>query len=102
MRTWVKASLAAGLSLAFPAAVWAQVVNACDLNQDGVVDVVDVQSATNMALGFAPCSANVAGLNVCNIVVVQRVTSAALTGTCVTRIPHSASLPWTARTSTHV
>jgi fibronectin type 3 domain-containing protein len=67
-----------------------------------VVNVVDVQLATNMVLGLASCTANIAGAGVCNIVVVQRVTNAAQTGTCVTGPmvnQHSVSLSWTASTS---
>ncbi|HEX7424944.1 MAG TPA: hypothetical protein VF311_13815, partial [Terriglobales bacterium] len=67
-----------------------------------VVDILDVQLATNMALGLAPCTANVAGSGVCNIVVVERVKNAALSGTYLTGVPHSASLNWTASTSSNV
>jgi hypothetical protein len=98
------AVLTIGISLFSPSAGWAQAGNACDLNQDGVVDVRDIQLAVNMALGLAPFKANVAGAGVCNIVVVQRVTNAVLTGTCSTglTVPHSVSLTWTASTSSNV
>jgi len=99
------ALLAAGMSLFSPSAAWAQAANACDLNQDGVVNVLDIQLAINMALGSAPCTANVAGAGVCNIAVVQRVTNAVLSGTCSTGISvaaHSVSLNWTASTSSNV
>ena len=95
------AALAAGLALISPAA-WAQAANACDLNQDGAVTVPDIQLATNMVLGLAPCTATVAGAGVCNIVVVQRVTNAVMTGTCLTGSVHSVSLTWTASTSPNV
>lgn len=95
------ATLVAGLStIAEP--VRGQASNACDLNADGTVDVLDVQLATNMTLGTSPCSANVAGTNVCNIVVIQRVVNAALGGACLTGTVHSVSLSWTASTSTVV
>ena len=98
------AILAAGMSLFSPSAAWAQAANACDLNQDGVVNVLDIQLAINMALGSAPCTANVAGAGVCNIAVVQRVTNAVLSGTCSTgvSVAHSVSLNWTASTSSNV
>ena len=97
------AALAAGLSLFSPAAAWSQAANACDLNQDGVVTPSDVKLATDMALGLVtPCTANVAGPGVCNVVVVQRVTNAVLTGTCLTGSIHSVSLTWIASTSSNV
>jgi uncharacterized protein DUF4038/collagenase-like protein with putative collagen-binding domain len=55
--------------------------SACDVNQDGVVNVVDVQLEVNMALGILPCT-NPSGT--CTVVGVQRVVNAALGGTCVT------------------
>jgi hypothetical protein len=94
------AALAAGLSLLFPVAVQAQALNACDLNVDQAVNVIDLQLATNMVLGLAPCTATVVGTGMCNIVLVQRVTNAALSGTCITL--HSATLTWTASTSSNV
>ena len=74
----------------------------CDLNQDGAVNVVDVQWATNMALGLIGCTASLNGTGVCNIIVVQRVINAALGGTCLVdggSVSHSATLNWTASTS---
>jgi hypothetical protein len=71
----------------------------CDLNQDGVVNAADVQAAINMSLGLATCTANIAGANVCNIVVVQRVIVASLGGTCLTSTGlHVVELSWTAST----
>ena len=98
----IVAALSASLWLLSPIAVQAAALNACDLTADGVVDVLDVEAAMNMALGVAPCTANVAGSGVCNIVVVGRVKNAALSGTCLTGVPHSASLNWTASTSSNV
>jgi len=79
--------------------------NACDLNADGTVNVIDVQISVNMALGTTPCTANIDGTGVCNVVVVQRVINAALGGTCVTgsgSSSHSVSLSWMASTSWNV
>jgi hypothetical protein len=103
-RNVLLAALAVGLSLLTPAAAWAQAANACDLNQDGVVNVLDIQLATSMALGSAPCTAQVVGVGVCNIVLIQRITNAVLTGNCITDVPiaHSVSLSWTASTSSNV
>ena len=96
------AALAASLLLFAPRAIHAQALNACDLNADGVVDIRDVQLATNMALGQAPCAANIVGAGVCNIVVIQRVVNAAMSWPCLTGNPHSVTLNWTASTSSNV
>ena len=56
---------------------------ACDLNNDGVVSVLDVQLAVNMGLGVIPCTANINGPGVCAVTTIQRVVNAALGGTCV-------------------
>src|SRR5207249_812110 len=53
----------------------------CDINADGAINVADVQSEVNMALGINPCT-NASGT--CTVVSVQRVVNAALGGTCVT------------------
>jgi hypothetical protein len=74
-------------------------INACDLTQYGQVNSADVQAAINMALGISPCTANIFGAGVCNVVVVQRVINASLPGgTCLTGtgVSHSVSLTWTA------
>lgn len=89
-----------GLLALVPRAAWSQ-ANPCDLNNDGTVNVVDVQLAINMALGVAPCTANINGIGVCNVVVVQRVINNALGGSCVVN-PHTVSLNWTASTSASV
>ena len=90
-----------GLFLASTAAAQ---ISPCDLNQDGQINVVDVQLATNMALGLIPCTATVYASGVCNLVVIQRITNAALGQTCVTGIPagHSVALNWVASTSPNV
>jgi len=54
--------------------------SSCDVNGDGVVNVVDVQLEVNMALGISSCT-NSDGQ--CTVVQVQRVVNSALGGTCV-------------------
>ena len=98
----ILAALAAGLTLFAPTAVHSQALNACDLNGDGAVDIRDAQMAANMALGLAPCTANVIGIGVCDISVIQRVIDAALSGLCRTGDLHSVTLNWTASTSSNV
>ena len=78
------------------------VSSACDLNQDGTVNVVDVQLATNMYLGMTPCTANIDGSGVCNTIVVHQVETAALGGACVTAGSHTVTLNWTASTTSGV
>jgi fibronectin type 3 domain-containing protein len=94
--------LATGLFL-FCAPAWAQIqINACDLNADGVVNSADVTLAVNMDIGTAACTANIAGVDVCNVVVVQRVINAIPPGTCVAGNPHTVTLNWTASTTPNV
>jgi len=80
--------------------------NACDLATPyGTIDAADVQSAINMSLGVSPCTANISGVGVCNVAVVQRVINAAMGGTCVTGTgaqPHSVTLNWVASTSSNL
>jgi hypothetical protein len=69
---------------------------ACDLNQDGVVNVLDVQLAVDMDIGLTPCPSNING-GVCNSSVVQDVLNAALTGVCTLPVAsQSVGLSWTA------
>lgn len=80
-------------------------ISSCDLNQDSSVNVADVQLGVNMSLGLAPCTANIYGTGVCNVIVVQRLVNAALGGPCVTGVtttPHSVTLSWAASTSSNV
>lgn len=80
-----------------------QTGNACDLNQDGIVNAADVQAAINMSLGTAPCTARIAGAGVCDVVIVQRVIDALLGGPCLTSTGlHVVLLSWTASTSSGV
>jgi hypothetical protein len=102
MRIALPFILAGGL---FSFCAWGQ-SNACDLTLDGKVDQSDVTAAINMSLGTSPCTANVFGSGVCNVVVVQRVINAtpSVGGTCVTgtSVAHSVALNWTASTSSGV
>jgi hypothetical protein len=72
----------------------------CDLNQDGVVNVLDVQLAINMDLGLLTCTADIDGAGICNSTVVQRVVNASLGSACV--VTPTVSLNWTASTSPNV
>lgn len=77
--------------------------NACDLNADGVVNSADVQAAINMTLGVSQCTADVAGANVCNAEVVQRVINASLGNACLVSTGlHVVALTWNASTSSGV
>ena len=101
MRKLSLPSLAAGLFLS-SVPMWA-VTSACDLNGDGVVNAADVQAAINMTIGISPCTANVAGPNACNAIVVQRVVNATLGQTCLVSTGlHVVSLSWTASTSSGI
>lgn len=89
-RTFVKVLIPSVFLL--PTSVWAQ--NACDLNQSGTTDVVDVQLSVNMYLGVLPCKTGV-----CDNSLVQQMVNAALNGTCVLR---TVTLNWRASTSANV
>ena len=69
----------------------------CDLNQDGTVNVVDVQLITNMVIGTASCNASVIGAGICNQTARTVVLNAALGGGC-----HFVTLNWTASSSSGV
>jgi hypothetical protein len=98
--TFVLARLNRGIT-GFAAA--AAALNACDLNQDATVNVVDVQLGVNMYLGMLSCSATVEGPGVCNRDVINRITTAALGGTCVTGAgPHSVTLNWAASATPNI
>lgn len=74
---------------------------ACDLNQDGVINVVDVQLATNMDIGTLACPVSLNG-GVCGSALVQDIVNAALGQGCSVTISHSVSLTWTASTTAGV
>lgn len=77
-------------------------LNACDLNGDMAVNIIDTQLATNMYLGLRTCTANIAGAGVCSPLVVQQITNAAFTGVCTTANSHTVTLNWTASTTPNV
>lgn len=77
--------------------------NACDLNGDGSVNSADIQAAVNMSIGVSTCAASVAGTNICNAIIVQRVVNASMGQTClVSSGLHVVALNWTASTSSGV
>ena len=85
--------------LLFSTSTWAA-FSPCDLNDDGVVNVLDVQLAVDMYLGSIPCTATIDD-GACNQYVVTQVVSGALGGACVVaNTTHSVSLSWTASAST--
>ena len=58
--------------------------SACDLNDDGVVNLFDVQIAINQVLGISPCTnADLLQNGQCSVVDVQRVLNASLGGACL-------------------
>jgi hypothetical protein len=61
--------------------------NPCDLNNDGVVTYLDVEAAVAMVRGTSQCTADILGLDVCNILVLNRVSVAARSGVCITGDP---------------
>jgi hypothetical protein len=95
-------------TVSFRAAQSSSTTSACDLNKDGVTNVVDGQLAVNMSLGLTTCTANIAGAGICNSTVVQRIMNAALGSSCVTDsgttppASHSVTLSWTASTSSNL
>jgi fibronectin type 3 domain-containing protein len=101
---WSLVVLAGGLLFLSPAAL-AQAGGACDLNNDGTVNSLDVDLAVNMSLGVTACTANIQASGVCNAVTVQRVVNKAVggaTAVCVTGYPHSVTLTWGASPSSGV
>jgi hypothetical protein len=73
----------------------------CDLNKDGVVNVLDVQLAVNIDLGALSCPVDIDG-GVCGSTLVQQVLSGALGEGCSATISHSVSLSWAASTSPNI
>jgi hypothetical protein len=55
----------------------------CDVNNNGVTNVVDVQLCTNQVLGTSPCTADINQDGECSVIDIQRVVNAALGGQCV-------------------
>lgn len=73
----------------------------CDLNNDGVVNVEDVQLAVDMDLGIVACPSDLDG-GVCGAALVQQILNAALGEACTATLSHLVSLSWTASTSADV
>jgi hypothetical protein len=65
------------------ALAWRLVVSPCDLNTDGVVNVLDVQLMVGQALGTTACTNRLDGAPTCDVIDVQRVVNAALGGACL-------------------
>ena len=58
-------------------------VSACDLNSDGLVNVIDIQLGIDQALGILSCtSGDLNGDSQCNVLDVQRIINAALGAGC--------------------
>jgi hypothetical protein len=57
-------------------------LNRCDLNGDGVVDAKDVELGRLMAAKAIPCTADLNKDGECNVVDLQRIVNASLTGAC--------------------
>jgi len=82
----------------FAIPAWAQ-TTACNLvTTSGTPTQADVNAAINMAIGATPCTANIMGANVCNVVVTQRVINASMGQGCVVGT-HSVALTWGASTA---
>jgi hypothetical protein len=62
----------------------ARSANRCDLDGNGVTNIIDLQLGVNQALGSSSCgAADLDGNGLCNVVDVQRLVNAALGGQCV-------------------
>ena len=58
-------------------------LNSCDVNSDGLVNVIDVQLSVNQALGVTACTtSDINGDGQCNILDVQRIINAGLGAGC--------------------
>jgi hypothetical protein len=69
----------------------------CDVNNDGAVNVVDVQLMVNMQLAVTPCAANLGGVLGCDDTARQVVIKAALGQGC-----HFNTLSWVPSSSSGV
>lgn len=58
----------------------------CDIDHNGIVNVVDVQLIVDQVLGLAPCTSQTVD-GQCDVAAVQRVINAALGGSCLTSSP---------------
>lgn len=99
-RSGLAAAFAAGF-LSFSSLLWAQ-TSPCALTGDEAVSLADLQAAVNMALGTAPCTANIEGPNTCTVITIQRVFNAYSGQPCVVYNAHAANLSWTASATPNV
>lgn len=77
--------------------------SACAVSTGGATPTTaDVTAAISMALGTAPCTANIEGPNTCTVITVQRVINASLGQLCSVYNAHAAVLTWTASTTPNV
>jgi hypothetical protein len=67
-----------------------------------MINILDVQIAVGMVLGYIPCTANIEGPHICSVITAQRVTNAAMGFPCIAYVSHSVTLSWVASTSTGV
>ena len=59
-----------------------KIFEACDLNGDGTVNVLDVQLMVSQAIGTTACTNKLDGGATCDVIDVQRVVNAALGAAC--------------------
>jgi hypothetical protein len=64
----------------------------CDVNHDGTVNIADVQTMINEALGVAACTTDLDGNGKCDVIDVQIVITAALGGPCNAAQPVQSSI----------
>lgn len=67
-------------------------ITPCDVNHDGVVNIVDVQNAVNQALGLSACTVDLDGDGKCAVADLQRVIVAALGGACSSSTPNTLTI----------
>ena len=80
-----------GLLVFVMQAVYAQTFSPCDINHDGAVNIADVQTMINEALGVSACNTDVSGDGKCDVVDVQIIITAALGGSCNASQPSASS-----------
>lgn len=87
------AVLAVGMFLFSPSVAWAQAGNACDVNKDGLINVVDVQVAIDNYLSCPTTAFNTFW---------PQVVTGVLTSCPVSTGIHTTALSWTASTTSGV
>jgi hypothetical protein len=70
----------------------AQTFSPCDVNHDGAVNIADVQTMINEALGVSACTTDLSGDGRCDVVDVQIAITAALGGACNAAQPAQSSI----------